>query len=310
MSPASPRPAPELLATLGRGYVRNAPGSLLKGPLAARYLNPYLRDHPRRRVVEARFGARFACDSRDLIQRYISLFGVWEPHMTRWLRGRLGAGDTFVDVGANIGYFAILGSRLVGSAGRVVAIEASPTFHDRVLEHVRLNGCSNVRAVNAAVSDSHKKLTFVLASSNNMGANSIVPYDGPAESSFDMEARPLPEILDADELAEARVIKIDVEGAEGGVIRGLAPALGQLRPDVEIAVEVTPDRMVQLGDSIEELMETMARHGFHTYRLPTDYRPENYPRALRRPEPPVRWRGPIVGESELVFSRIDAESLR
>lgn len=310
MPPASLRCASELLVTLGRGYVRDAPGTLLKGPIAARFLNPYLRDQPRRRVVDARFGARFACDSRDLIQRYVSLFGVWEPHMTRWLRGRLGAGDTFVDVGANIGYFTVLGSRLVGGKGRVVAIEASPAFHDRVLQHVRLNGCDNVRAVNAAVSDSHKTLTFVLASSNNMGANSIVPYDGPAESSFEMAARPLPEILDGDELASARVIKIDVEGAEGGVIRGLAPALDLLRPDVEIAVEVTPDRMVQLGDSIDELMATMALHGFHTYRLPTDYRPENYPRALRRPEPPVRWRGPIVGESELVFSRIDAEVLR
>ncbi|MGB8940189.1 MAG: FkbM family methyltransferase [Streptomyces sp.] len=300
----------EPLVTLGRGYVRNAPGSLLKGPLAARFLNPYLRDHPRQRVVEARFGARFACDSRDLIQRYISLYGVWEPHMTRWLRSRLAPGDTFIDVGANIGYFTILGSRLVGGTGRVVAIEASPAFHDRVLRHVGLNGCDNVRTVNEAVSDSHKKLTFVLASSNNMGANSIVPYDGPAESSFEMAARPLPEILNEDELATARVIKIDVEGAEGGVMRGLAPALGRLRPDVEIAVEVTPDRMSQLGDSIDELMETMARHGFRTYRLPTDYRPENYPRALRRPEPPVRWRGPIVGECELVFSRVDAETLR
>ncbi|MFF1693335.1 FkbM family methyltransferase [Streptomyces sp. NPDC058257] len=313
MPPATPRRTSELLATLGRGYVRNAPGSLLKGPLAARYLNPYLRDHPRQRVVEARFDARFACDSRDLIQRFISLYGVWEPHMTRWLQSRLGAGDTFVDVGANIGYFAVLGSRLVGGTGRVVAIEASPTFHDRLLRHAELNGCHNVRAVNAAVSDSHKTLTFVLASSNNMGANSIVPYDGPAESSFEMKARPLPELLDEsldeDELARVRVIKIDVEGAEGGVIRGLAPALGRLRPEVEIAVEVTPGRMAQLGDSIDELMETMARHGFHTYRLPTDYRPENYPHALRRPEPPTRWRGPIVGESELVFSRVDAETL-
>ncbi|MEU6676901.1 FkbM family methyltransferase [Streptomyces sp. NPDC046925] len=309
MPRTSLRHASELLVTLGRGYVRNAPGSLAKGPLSARFLNAYLRDHPRQRVVEARFGARFACDSRDLIQRYISLYGVWEPHMTRWLRSRLRDGDTFVDVGANIGYFAILGSRLVGSTGQVVAIEASPAFHDRVRQHVKLNGCGNVRTVNEAVSDSHKKLTFVLASSHNMGANSIVPYDGPAESSFEMAARPLPEILHEDELARARVIKIDVEGAEGGVIRGLAPAIGQLRPDVEIAVEVTPDRMEQLGDSIDELLETMARNGFHTYRLPTDYRPENYPRALRRPEPPVRWRGPVVGESELVFSRVDAETL-
>ncbi|MFF0744296.1 FkbM family methyltransferase [Streptomyces sp. NPDC004111] len=297
------------MTTLGRGYVRNAPGTLLKGQLAAKYLNPQLRDHPRQRVVDARFGARFAVDTRDLIQRFISLFGVWEPHMTRWLQGRLKEGDVLIDVGANVGYFSVLGSRLVGSTGRVVAIEASPVFHRRLLQHLELNGCENVRAINGAVTDSPKILTFVLASSNNMGANSIVPYDGPAESSFDMEARPLPALLEMEELSRARVIKIDVEGAEGGVVRGLAPAIGELRHDVEIAVEVTPERMAKLGDSVEELLETMREHGFHTYRLPSDYKPESYPLALRRPTPPVRWRGPIVGESELVFSRVDAESL-
>jgi FkbM family methyltransferase len=177
------------------------------------------------------------------------------------------------------------------------------------LQHIELNGCENVRAVNGAVADSTTSLTFVLASSNNMGANSIVPYDGPAESTFTMEAHPLPDLLEPDELARARVIKIDVEGAEGGVVRGLAPALGRLREDVEIAVEVTPERMARLGDSLDDLLGTMREHGFHPYLLPSDYRPDSYPLALRRPAPPVRWRGPVVGESELVFSRIDAEAL-
>ncbi|GGR84162.1 hypothetical protein GCM10010252_23610 [Streptomyces aureoverticillatus] len=300
----------EALVTLGRRYVRDAPGTCGKAALAARCLNPWLRDHPRRRVVDAVFGARFAVDTRDLIQRYIYLFGVWEPHMSRWLRGRLGPGDVFVDVGANIGYLSVLGSRLVGAEGRVVAIEASPEFHRRVLHHRDLNGCDNIRAVNAAVSDSRKKLTFVLASAQNMGANSVVPWDGPVESRFEADAFPLPELLEPDELARARVIKVDVEGAEGGVVRGLAPVLDRLRPDVEIAVEVTPDRMAQLGDSVDELLATMRAAGFHTYRLVNDYAPGSYPAAVRQARNgPVRWRGPVRGEVDLIFSRVDAESL-
>ncbi len=302
-------PAAEVLVTLARRYVRAAPGSWGKATLAERYLNPWLRDHPRLRATQTRFGARFALDTQDLIQRYLYLFGVWEPDMTHWLERRLCPGDVFVDVGANIGVFSVLGSRLVGDTGRVIAIEASPTFHRRVLQHAELNGCKNIRAVNAAVSDERKMLRFILASSNNMGANSIVPYDGPAESTFDIEAVPLAEVLQPDEVARARVIKIDVEGAEGGVIRGLAPLLDELRPDVEIAVEITPDRMEQLGDSAEELLEIMRKHGFHTYWLPTDYSAGTYPHAIRRPAAPVRWREPITGETELVFSRIDAAAL-
>ncbi|MFF5567831.1 FkbM family methyltransferase [Streptomyces sp. NPDC012623] len=300
----------DLLITLGRGYLRDAPGALGKATLAGRYVNPRLRERPRQRVVRSRFDARFAVDTQDLIQRYLYMFGVWEPHMTRWLQGRLRPGDTFVDIGANIGYYSVLAAGLVGAEGRVVAIEASPTFHQRVLQHAQLNGRPNIRAVNGAVSDSRRALTFVLASSANMGANSIVPYDGPAESSFEIEALPLPEVLLAEEITSARVIKIDVEGAEGPVVRGMVPLFDKLRPDAEITVEVSPDRMALLGDSAEELLRTMRDHGFHVYRLANDYAPESYPAAIRnKAVVPVRWRGTLDGESDLVFSRIDAETL-
>lgn len=261
-------------------------------------------------MARTRFGATFAVDTQDLIQRYLYLFGVWEPHMTRWLQRRLKPGDVFVDIGANIGYYSVLASRLVGGSGKVVAVEASPTFLGLLQRHARRNGCANIRTVNAAVSDREELLTFILASSRNMGANSVVPYDGPAESTFEIAARPLPDLLTEDEIARARVIKVDVEGAEGGVVRGLVPLLDRLRPDAELTVEVTPQRMAELGDSVEELLAALTGHGFHVYRLTNDYAAGSYPDALRRaPEVPVRWRGPVAEESDLVFSRVDAESL-
>ncbi|WP_217143269.1 FkbM family methyltransferase [Streptomyces sp. AC627_RSS907] len=303
-------PVREALVTLGSRYVRTGPGTLGKVLLAERWLDPHLRAHPRRRVVRSRFGGLFAVDTQDLIQRYVYLFGAWEPHLSGWLRRRLRPGDGFVDVGANIGVLSVLASQLVGDTGRVVAIEASPDVHRRLVGHGRLNARGNIRAVNAAVSDGHRRLTFVLASSRNVGANSIVPYDGPAESTFEIEARPLPELLEPEEIANARVIKIDVEGAEGSVVRGMAPMLRDLRPDAEISVEVAPERMARLGDSVGELLTVMRDAGFHVYRLPNDYAPGSYPRALAGdPGVPVRWRGPVAAECDLIFSRVDAEVL-
>ncbi|MFI6528787.1 FkbM family methyltransferase [Streptomyces uncialis] len=300
----------EVLVTLGRRYVRDAPGPIGKALLASRYLNPRLRDHPRLRVIETGSGVRVAVDTQDLIQRYLYLFGVWEPHMTGWLRRRLRPGDTYVDVGANIGYYSLLAAQLVGDEGQVVSIEASPVFHQRLLRNVVLNGHRNVRAINGAVSDTEETLTFVLASSANMGANSIVPYEGPTESTFEIEARPLPDLLTAEEVSRARVIKIDVEGAEGSVVRGMAHMLPLLRPDTEITVEVTPERMARLGDSADELMETMQAHGFHPYSLVNDYTPESYVAALNGAvRVPERLIGPLAGESDLIFSRVDADTL-
>ncbi|MBW8091877.1 MULTISPECIES: FkbM family methyltransferase [Streptomyces] len=295
---------------LGREYVRHAPWSAGKRTLVERHLNAALRDRPLHRMARTRFGATFAVDTQDLIQRYLYLFGVWEPHMTRWLQRRLQPGDVFVDVGANIGYYSVLASRLVGRNGKVVSVEASPAFHRILLRHAQRNGCANIRAVNAAVSDRDELLTFILASSRNMGANSIVPYDGPAESTFQIAARPLPALLTEEEITRARVIKIDVEGAEGGVVRGLLPLLGRVRPDAELTVEVTPQRMAELGESVDDLLDAVRAHGFHVYHLANDYAAGSYPDALRRaPKVPVRRRGPVTEESDLVFSRVDAETL-
>ncbi|WP_282685891.1 MULTISPECIES: FkbM family methyltransferase [unclassified Streptomyces] len=303
-------PASEALVTLGRRYVRDAPLSFGKAPLAGRVLNRHLREHPRRRVTETGFGARVAVDTQDLIQRYLYLFGVWEPYMTGWLQRRLRPGDTYVDVGANVGYYSLLAAQLVGADGRVVAIEASPVFHQRLLRNITLNGYGNVRAINGAVSDTEEILKFVLASSANMGANSIVPYEGPAESTFEIAARPLPDLLTEEEIACARVIKIDVEGAEGSAVRGMASLLSRLRPDAEITVEVTPERMAQLGDSADELMQTMRAHGFHPYRLVNDYTPESYVAALHgAARAPERLKGSVMGETDLIFSRVDADTL-
>lgn len=299
-----------LAASAARAYVRHAPCSVGKEFVVREYLNAWLRDHPRQVVARSTFGARFHLDSRDLIQRYIYTFGIWEPPLTKWLQRTLRPGDTFVDVGANVGYYSLLASGLVGESGTVVAIEAFPDFQDALAANIALNPASNVRVVNEAVSDRVETLHFTLASSANMGANSIVPYEGESESEADVPARPLPAILTPSELAAARVIKVDVEGAEGAVVRGLVPALGRLRPDAELAIEVTPQRLTKLGDAAADLLKALAEQGFHPYRLPNDYVAASYPQKVRGPGPvPRRWRGPVEDETELVFSRKDAEYL-
>lgn len=304
-----PRTA-DLVATAARSYVRYTPVLAGQETVVRRYLNAWLRDHPRQAVARACFGSRFHTDTRDLIQRYIYTFGMWEPPLTRWLQHTLRPGDTFVDVGANIGYYSLLASSLVKESGRVVAVEASPDFHRALRANLVLNQVHNVRAVNEAVSDRAEMLHFTLASSTNLGANSIVPYAGRAESHTDVPARALPDILTSTELTTARVIKVDVEGAEGAVLRGLIPSLERLRPDVELAIEITPQRLEELGDTAEQLLAALFAHGFHPYRLPNDYNAASYPKAVRGQGPaPTRWRGRVEHETEFVFSRRDSETL-
>ncbi|MEU6312236.1 FkbM family methyltransferase [Streptomyces sp. NPDC047014] len=298
---------PRPLVTVLRAYARYAPPALAFAPLI-RYLDQELARHPRTTVTRTRDGDLVAVTTNDLIQRYLYLHGVWEPHLTAWIRGRLAPGDTFIDVGAHSGYYTLLASRLVGAAGRVVAVEASPAFHSSLVEAVGRNACHNVRTVNVAATDTARSLTLYLQDAANLGNTSAVQPKS-THSSFEIEGLPLPGILYPDELAEARLIKIDVEGGEASLMDGLAPALGTLRADVELVIEITPRSLAKQGQSMQDVLGPLQEHGFHVYRIVNDYDPTSYPRAVRRPAVPLRWDGSISEMSDLVFSRVDADHL-
>ena len=89
----------------------------------------------------------------------------------------------------------------------------------------------------------------------------------------------------------------------------MEPILDQLRQEVAIAIEISPERLALIGDSPQELFDIMARHEFRPYRIINDYSPTSYPRAIRNPAPPVRLREPVQDETDVIFSHLDVEVL-
>src|SRR5207302_9440581 len=84
-------------------------------------------------IARTQFGSIICGDTKDLIQRYIYYFGIWEPHLTAWISRRLGGDRLFGDVGANIRYFTLLASHLLANGVRVVAVEASRAVYSQLL---------------------------------------------------------------------------------------------------------------------------------------------------------------------------------
>jgi FkbM family methyltransferase len=282
-----------------RLYVRYAPGTLAKAPVV-RELDSRLQSRPRRFVTRTRWGARFAGTTEDLIERYIYEFGVWEPNLTGWIGSRLAPGDVFVDVGANIGYFALLGSRLVGSDGAVVAIEASPSNFELLRGNLELNRASNVRAVNVAAADKRGVVRIHDGPPENRGlASTVAPRGG--STSAEIQALPLPEILRDEELRRARVIKIDAEGGEPAILAGLLGSVDLLRDDVEIIAEIAPRFFEFQGLSADEFVGSLRARGFAVHKLELDYRPASH--IGRRGVPPTAFRGPVIGVGDYIFSR-------
>src|SRR2546426_9903533 len=249
---------------LVRAYIRYAPFVAGKRSLWTRVMDPYFAWHPHQFVASTVFGSTIAGVTTDIIQQYIYYFGLWEPPLTYWIRERLAPGDTFIDVGANIGYFSLLASRLVGESGSVVAIEASPkTFH-ALKDNLERNTARNVRAVNVAVSHSREVVALFRGPDSNVGETTLLEDLG-LEFECEVEAAPLSAILQPVESERARLIKIDVEGAEWCVAEGIGPILSSGRADLEIVVEVHPELLVRQEKRPEDILRVFREAGFYAY---------------------------------------------
>lgn len=258
-------------------------------------------------------GQHFRCRLPDLIQMYIALFGRWEPDLTRLITQRLHPGDVFIDVGANIGYYTLLASACVGAQGRVVAIDALPSNFDELQHNLNANvGTDNVHAINRAVSDKPGVLAVYAGPAHNAGLATTAPGDRhQLQREASIPAAPLDQLLEGEDVERARVLKIDVEGAEAGVVAGLGRFLENCHPALEIFLELSPGWWSDASLTPEQVIKPLREAGFHTYLMDNNYWPWRYlwPNVVRRPRRVQRLPDKRVKRIDLVLSRRDAPEL-
>jgi FkbM family methyltransferase len=268
------------------------------GVFLLRVHNALLRRFTPPRQGNTYFGADILCDPNDLIQRSILNFGVWEPNISYWIGRILRPGDVCIDVGANIGYDTLLASSIVGAAGKVVAIEAAPRIFGLLEHNVRVNRASNVRLVNAAVSDRRQTLTLYSGGVRNLGATTTLASRGfPIETT--VEAWALAQLLSPEEIAGAKLIKIDIEGGELPVLTGLLTEVSRFPSEMVVIVEAS---WQDNPAGWESVFAQFVAAGFTAYEIENHYSLEWY----------LNWRAPSAlkqvfscptAQTDLLFSR-------
>ncbi|MDA5193333.1 FkbM family methyltransferase [Govanella unica] len=253
------------------------------------------------------------CYTQDFIQSHIIYFGEWEPNLTAFLKRRLKPGDTFIDIGANIGYFSLLAAKLVQEQGKVLAIDASPSIFDLLVGNLQLNRIETVRSVHAAVTDYEGTITLYKAGKENIGASTtVVERSHQTKRGFHVEAEvpcaPLTSIATPEELSNAKLIKIDVEGAEAPILKDILKNIDRFHPEVEIIAEISQVGNVGLDSDWESLFDDFAAAGFEAYDLLNDYSLAPYidGDAISRPE---KIKQLPTKQFDVVFSRRSADML-
>ena len=209
-------------------------------------------------------GLEFRCDLRDALMREACLTGRYEPQETAILRHLLRPGMTFVDVGANWGYFTLVGAHLVGSSGRVVAVEADPRACRTVQANLDRNAHAHVVLHNIAAADAAGTLSLhqYEARAGESGNFGVGRAENPAGGrTFEVAARRLDDVLDDDRVERVDLLKMDIEGAEATALAGLEGRLSDGRID-RVLLEIHPQQLRQLGDSVDGVIAHMRRRGF------------------------------------------------
>jgi FkbM family methyltransferase len=211
--------------------------------------------------VRVREGWTMRLTLSEEVDRLIYFWGAYEPNESWIIQQVLRDGDTFVDIGANIGYFTLLGSRCVGSYGRVIAFEACPDTASRLAGNLERNNVENVIVHAVALGDQDRMVRIGRIYAQNAGMNTL-RCEGRALESWQVPMRRLDDILEGTE--SIRLVKMDIEGAELMALRGFERGLRA--PDApDILCEVTDRYLRDLGGCAEDLMQVMRDCGYSAF---------------------------------------------
>ncbi len=207
---------------------------------------------------------RMVVDTADIgLSTYLMLDGFWEMWVTEVIAGLIRPGMTVVDCGANLGYYTLIAADRVGAAGRIHAIEPNPALARRLRRTMTINGFDAITAVHeVALSDAPRDVAFRIPADEPK--NGHITYLAAHEVAAHPDCIAVPAVrLDA-LLGDAPVdfVKIDVEGAEEALWRGMSGILAQGRPLI-VLLEFNLGRYADPAAFLDEV----AGHGFRLERI-------------------------------------------
>lgn len=190
----------------------------------------------------------------------LSLFqtGTYERGTIQLLHDFLQPGDTFLDVGANIGLMSCIASKIVGSSGLVYAVEANTKTLDILSHNLTLNKCENTQILPIAVSNEKGEATLYENWSVNRGGSSLLSQGDQEGIKVPMER--LDDLFSED--TPLKLVKMDVEGVEPAVLEGGQNWFRKQQP--VFIIEVSTEREFEAGATAKDVLKMLETIGKFT----------------------------------------------
>mgnify|MGYP001606831428 FL=1 len=224
----------------------------------------------------------------------LALDGIREPLSTKTVHEEVREGYTVVDIGANIGYYALMESRLAGKKGKVYAIEHSQINFSNLVKNIKLNGYKNIQAFKLGIGDKNGSAKMYISPHSNLNSL-VVQKNKRIISTIQINIATLDKFLKNKKYPD--FIRMDVEGYEYNIIKGMKNML-KLRRPLKIFIELHPHIMGR--DKTVYVLKTLKDNGF---------RIRNMFRCFTMPEMKVKGRVEYDYSSREIADVLNDESI-
>jgi len=188
----------------------------------------------------------------------------YEKVETQVMKDNIKKGDIVIDCGANIGYYTLLFSELVGKSGKVFAFEPDPANFSLLQKNLKVNNVNNVVALNLAVSDKNGE-DILFLDKNNVGHNRMYSEGDKDKDKIKINCVKLDDYF-KNFKREINLIKLDIEGAEGKAIKGSLNLIKKNK-DIKLILEFFPFALKSCGTEPGELLTILRKKGFNVEEI-------------------------------------------
>lgn len=203
----------------------------------------------------------------DWIQQQIYFLGYFDSRGIGFLKNQLKEGDVFIDIGANIGAFALIASKCVGPSGRVVAFEPVPYVFEYLSANVLRNQLTNITLEPKAVYSKSEKILLHVSGLGNTGMTSIFSHEEKIGDVIKVQSVAFDDYLINQGIEKVDMIKLDIEGAEFEALQGMKESLRKFRP--VLFIEINNEVMERGWVSKEQLLTFLRDLGYEQYAIDT-----------------------------------------
>lgn len=186
----------------------------------------------------------------------------YEKNTVKFFKKSIKHGMTVLDIGAHIGYYTMIFSKLVGPKGKVYAFE--PDLDNFLLLKENTKSFNNVEVFRTAISDKEGKIDFYKIE-DNTGCHSIVLPSLKSEK-ITVDSSTLDAFLESKKIKNVDFIKIDIEGGEPLAFRGMQKLISSSKT-ISIVSEFNPEAILQGREDPKALLETFKNSGLKIYEI-------------------------------------------